>query len=161
LSPHVAIDPARYRQVLGHFPTGVTVVTADHADGPVGLAIGSFFSVSLDPALVGFLPSKSSSSWPKIRDTGAFCVNVLADDQEEVCRAFAGKEPDKFKGLGWKPSALGAPVLSDVLAWIECEIDAVHDAGDHEIVIGAVRELHVERETGPLVFFRGGYASLG
>jgi flavin reductase (DIM6/NTAB) family NADH-FMN oxidoreductase RutF len=154
------IDSARFRQVLGHFATGVTVVTADHPDGPVGLAIGSFFSVSLDPPLVGFCAARSSTSWPRIREAGTFCVNVLAEDQEHVCRAFASKQPDKFRGLGWRPSALGAPVLADVLAWIECEIELMHDAGDHEIVIGAVRELEVEREIGPLVFFRGGYANL-
>ncbi len=146
--------------MLGHFTTGVTVVTADHPDGPAGLAIGSFFSVSLDPPLVGFCPAKTSSSWPRIRDTGTFCVNVLAEDQEELCRTFAGKEPDKFKGVGWRPSARGAPRLTDVLAWIECDIEAIHDAGDHEIVVAAVRELAVEREVGPLVFFRGGYANL-
>ena len=160
MSPHTAIDTARYRQVLGHFTTGVTVVTSDHADGPVGLAIGSFFSVSLEPPLVGFCPSKTSNSWPRIHEAGAFCVNILAEDQEDVCRVFAGKETDKFKNVGWKPSTLGAPVLSDVLAWIECEIESVHDAGDHEIVVGIVRELKVERETNPLVFFRGGYANL-
>lgn len=155
-----AIDSARFRQVLGHFATGVTVVTADHPDGPVGLAVGSFFSVSLDPPLIGFCPAKSSTSWPRIREAGAFCVNVLGEDQEQVCRAFAGRAPDKFRGLGWKPTALGAPLLADVLAWIECEIAAIHDAGDHEIVVGIVRELEVQREVGPLVFFRGGYANL-
>lgn len=154
------IDSARFRQVLGHFATGVTVITADHPDGPVGLAVGSFFSVSLEPPLVGFCPSKTSSSWPKIREAGLFCVNVLGEDQEDVCRRFASKEPDKFRGLGWTPSALGAPVLSDVLAWVECEIEAIHEAGDHDIVVGRVRELAVEREIGPLVFFRGGYANL-
>jgi len=158
--PNQPIDSARFRQVLGHFATGVTVITADHADGPVGLAVGSFFSVSLDPPLIGFCPSKTSVSWPKIRESGLFCVNVLSEDQEDTCRRFAGKDPDKFRGIGWKPSALGAPVLTDVLAWIECEIESIHDAGDHEIVVGAVRELEVEREIGPLVFFRGGYANL-
>ncbi len=95
------IDEARYRQVLGHFPTGVTVV-ASHREGeaPVGLAVGSFFSVSLEPALVGFCPGKSSSSWPRIEAAGSFCVNVLADDQEDVARVFAGKGEDKFAERG-------------------------------------------------------------
>ena len=153
-------DSALYRQVLGHFPTGVTVITAiGPDDNPVGLAVGSFTSVSLDPPLVAFCPDKKSSSWPKIRDAGVFCVNILADDQEQICRVFASKGDDKFKGIGWKSGATGSPVLSDVLAWIDCEIDAVHDAGDHEIVVGRVRELEVARENGPgpLVFYRGGY----
>jgi flavin reductase (DIM6/NTAB) family NADH-FMN oxidoreductase RutF len=154
------IDESRFRQVLGHFPTGVTVVAAK-ADGepPVGLAVGSFFSVSLDPPLVGFCPGKSSSSWPKIEATGHFCVNILAEDQEDVARTFAGKGEDKFESVGWKPAGTGSPVIRDVLAWIDCAIEDVHDAGDHYIVTGRVHELKVEREGHPLVFFRGGYGS--
>jgi 3-hydroxy-9,10-secoandrosta-1,3,5(10)-triene-9,17-dione monooxygenase reductase component len=151
-----AIDEARFRQVLGHFPTGVTVITAK---GPVGLAVGSFSSISLHPPLVGFFAGKSSSSWPKIRETGHFGVNILAADQEDVCRVFASKAPDKFAGLGWKPMASGAPRLHDVLAWIDCEIDEVYDVGDHDLCVGKVIELAVdiEHEHGPLVFYRGGY----
>src|SRR4051794_31140118 len=93
-----AFDSARFRQVLGHFPTGVCVVSAVHEDQPVGMAIGSFFSVSLEPALVGFCAGRTSSTWPKLRAAGRFCVNILADDQEDLCRAFASKEPDKFAG---------------------------------------------------------------
>ena len=151
------IDAAHFRTVLGHFPTGVTVITAMGDDGPAGLAVGSFFSVSLDPPLVGFCPNKASSSWPAIRDRGVFCVNVLAEDQEDLCRAFAAKGGDKFAGVGYHQTATGSPRLHDVLAWIDCEIDAVHDAGDHEVCIGRVKELEVERREGPLVFFRGGY----
>jgi flavin reductase (DIM6/NTAB) family NADH-FMN oxidoreductase RutF len=154
------VDEARFRQVLGHFPTGVTVVASKPEDDPpVGLAIGSFFSVSLDPPLVGFCPGKSSSSWPLIESTGSFCVNVLADDQEDVARIFAGKGDDKFQTVGWKPAGTGSPVIRDVLAWIDCTLDEVHEAGDHYIVTGLVHELKVEREGHPLVFFRGGYGS--
>jgi len=153
-----AIDGARFRQVLGHFATGVTVITAEAADGPVGLAVGSFTSVSLDPPLVAFCPAKSSSSWPRIRESGAFCVNVLSEDQEVLCRTFASKAPDKFRGIGWEPTGSGSPRLADALAWIDCTIEVVHDAGDHEICVGRVKELDVEDEAaGPLVFYRGGY----
>jgi 3-hydroxy-9,10-secoandrosta-1,3,5(10)-triene-9,17-dione monooxygenase reductase component len=152
------IDAAHFRQVLGHFPTGVTVITAAGAEGaPAGFAVGSFFSVSLEPALVGFCAGKSSSTWPGIRDAGAFCVNILAEDQEAACRQFSSKIDDKFTGLGWQPASSGSPRLADVLAWIDCDIEAVHDAGDHEICVGRVRELGVEREDGPLLFYRGGY----
>jgi flavin reductase (DIM6/NTAB) family NADH-FMN oxidoreductase RutF len=150
-------DEARFRQVLGHFTTGVTVVTAAAADGPVGLAVGSFASVSLDPPLVGFFPDKSSSSWPKIEPTGHFCVNVLAEAQEDVCRRFAGKGDDKFRGLGWRPASSGAPVLDGILAWIDCDIAGVTDAGDHYFVLGRVRDLAVAHDGAPLLFFRGGY----
>lgn len=151
------IDAAQFRQTLGHFPTGVTVITAAGADGPVGFAVGSFFSISLDPPLVGFCAGKSSSSWPLIRAAGSFCVNILAEDQEAVCRVFASKAPDKFEGLGWTAAGTGSPRLADVLAWIDCDVEAVHDAGDHDICVGRVRELSVDRENGPLVFYRGGY----
>jgi 3-hydroxy-9,10-secoandrosta-1,3,5(10)-triene-9,17-dione monooxygenase reductase component len=152
------IDTSKYRQVLGHFPTGVTVV-AGMADGePVGLAIGSFFSVSLDPALVGFCVGTSSSSWSKLAESGSFCVNVLSDDQEDVCRKFAG--PERFTGVGWKAAGSGSPLLDGVLAWIDCDLETTHDAGDHLIVVGRVRELDLGHEGEPLVFFRGGYANL-
>jgi 3-hydroxy-9,10-secoandrosta-1,3,5(10)-triene-9,17-dione monooxygenase reductase component len=153
-----AVEGARFRQVLGHFPTGVTVITAAGVDGPAGMCVGSFASVSLDPPLVAFFAGKSSTSYPAIAAAGHYCVNILGDDQEEVARVFAGKGDDKYSGIGWRPSvATGAPVLNDVLAWIDCRIDAVHEAGDHWIVVGRVLDLEIGREGGPLVFFRGGF----
>jgi flavin reductase (DIM6/NTAB) family NADH-FMN oxidoreductase RutF/DNA-binding IclR family transcriptional regulator len=152
------IDPLRYRQVLGHFPTGVAVITGLDADGhAVGMAIGSFSSVSLDPPLVAFMPDRRSTSWPRFRDSGHFCVNILGSDQESVCRTFAVSGGDKFAELSWRSAGSGAPILDGVLAWIDCDVDAVHDAGDHEIVIGAVRELEIGTGGLPLVFFQGGY----
>jgi flavin reductase (DIM6/NTAB) family NADH-FMN oxidoreductase RutF len=150
-------DTAKFRQVLGHFPTGVTVITAMGDDGPAGLAVGSFASLSLEPAQVLFCPAKSSSSWPKIRDVGQFCVNILADDQEDVSRVFASKGTDKFAEIGWRRSGNGSPLIEGVLAFVDCEIAAVLDGGDHEIVVGTVQDLDVKHEGGPLVFFRGGY----
>lgn len=156
-----AIDPATYRQVLGHFPTGVTVITSADDERRVGLAVGSFFSVSLDPPLVGFCVGHQSSSWPKIAAAGRFCVNVLAADQEEVSRGFATKATDKFAGLAYDAAPWsGAPRLGGALAWIDCELDAVHRAGDHDVVIGRVHDLAVPDEGTPLIFFRGGYAQL-
>jgi 3-hydroxy-9,10-secoandrosta-1,3,5(10)-triene-9,17-dione monooxygenase reductase component len=150
-------DSAHFRRVLGHFPTGVVVITAVSDRQPVGIAIGSFSSVSLEPPLVGFFAAKYSTTWPKIRDAGVFCVNVLAEDQEELCRNFAVSGGDKFRGVGWRPGATGSPIIHDVLAWIDCGIEQVHEAGDHDIVVGRVREMDVQREGTPLVFFRGGY----
>jgi 3-hydroxy-9,10-secoandrosta-1,3,5(10)-triene-9,17-dione monooxygenase reductase component len=152
------VDEARFRQVLGHFPTGVTVVTTMVDGRPVGLAVGSFCSLSLDPPLVLFCPAANSSTFPAIRESGVFCVNVLGEDQEEICRAFAGKGPDKFQGIGWKPAATGSPVITDVLAWIDCRVDTIHDAGDHFIVVGRVLDVGVDdHRGGPLIFYRGGY----
>jgi 3-hydroxy-9,10-secoandrosta-1,3,5(10)-triene-9,17-dione monooxygenase reductase component len=157
-----AIDSARFRQVLGHFPTGVTVITAAAPDGPAGLAVGSFFSVSLDPPLVAFCAAKSSTSYPKVAEAGHFVVNVLSEDQEDISRVFATKGTDKFASIGWRHApGTGAPVINDVLAWIGCDIQDVHEAGDHWIVVGLVHEMEIGHEGGPLVFFRGGYGRLG
>jgi len=153
-------DSARFRQVLGHFPTGVTVITAVLDREPIGLAVGSFASLSLEPPLVLFCAAQASSSWPKIREAGRFCVNVLAEDQEDICRTFASKGIDKFSGIGWKHSLAGSPILDGVLAWIDCDLADVIAQGDHDIVVGAVRDLHVAHEGGPLLFFRGGYGRL-
>jgi flavin reductase (DIM6/NTAB) family NADH-FMN oxidoreductase RutF len=143
--------------VLGRFATGVTVVTGLAGAEPVGLAVNSFTSVSLEPPLVAFCVAKRSRTWPSLRTAGTFCVNILAEDQEALSRAFAARPPDRFLGVGWQPGRAGAPVLAGVLAWIECTIDAEHAAGDHVIVVGRVQDLDVGHEGRPLVFYRGGY----
>jgi flavin reductase (DIM6/NTAB) family NADH-FMN oxidoreductase RutF len=151
------IDAAKYRQVLGHFPTGVAVVTAMTADGPAGMAIGSFSSLSLDPAQVLFCPAKTSGSWAKLKSVDTFCVNILAEDQEDVCRIFASRSEDKFAEIGWKRSANGSPLLNGVLGYIDCTTFAILEGGDHDIVVGTVTDLEVMHEGAPLIFFRGGY----
>lgn len=154
------VTPERFRAVIGHVPTAVVVVTAAGPEAPVGLAIGSFVSVSLDPLLVGFLPAKTSSSWPAIRDAGRFCVNVLADDQTAVSRSFATRGGDKFAGIDWVPgAATGAPQLAGCVAWIECELDHEVDAGDHVLALARVLDLDVARDAHALVFHRGDYTS--
>jgi len=160
VSDRPPFDSAFFRQVLGQFPTGVTVVTAAGADGPAWLAIGSFGSVSLDPPLVMFMPGKSSTSWPAIEAAGHFGVNILAEDQEQMSSLFASKAGDKFAGLEWTAKATGAPIFEASLAWIDCEIDRVSEGGDHWIVLGRVLDLGVQREdVGPLVFLAGKYGS--
>ncbi|MEA2346480.1 MAG: 3-hydroxy-9,10-secoandrosta,3,5(10)-triene-9,17-dione monooxygenase reductase component [Thermoleophilaceae bacterium] len=152
------MDPVWFRKVLGQYPTGVCVVTGIGVDGePTGLVVGSFSSVSLDPPTVGFFPDRASSSWPKIRPSNAFCVNVLAQDQEDLCRQFAAVGGDKFAGVSWRPAASGSPVIDHVVAWIDCELAGVHDVGDHDLVLGLVLELDIERPSNPLLFFQGGY----
>jgi flavin reductase (DIM6/NTAB) family NADH-FMN oxidoreductase RutF len=150
-------DSAKYRQVLGHFPTGVTVITSHNDEGPVGLAVGSFASLSLEPATVLFCAGKQSSSWPKIEAAGKFTVNILSEDQEDVSRVFASKAPDKFAELAWHRSGNGCPRIGGVMGYIDCNLETVVDSGDHYIVIGAVTDLDVLHEGGPLIFFRGGY----
>jgi flavin reductase (DIM6/NTAB) family NADH-FMN oxidoreductase RutF len=156
-----AIDGATFRRVLGHYPTGVCVVTAIEADGTaVGMAIGSFTSVSLDPPLVAFFPDRRSTSWPRIRAAGRFCANVLASDQQAVCRRFATSGGDRFADISHRVSANGSPILDGVVAWIDCDLHAVHEAGDHFIVLGRVKGLEVENARAPLLFFQGAYGEV-
>ncbi len=158
----IAIDSAEFRKVLGHFPTGVTVVAAVADGKPAGLAVGSFFSVSLDPPLVGFCVGRSSSSWALIRDAGHFVVNVLGDSQDALSGRFSSKVEDKFEGLDWSPAvATGGPRLAGCLAHIDCTLESIYDGGDHDIVVGRVQALGVDpSEDGPLLFFRGAYGKL-
>jgi len=160
-----SIDGREFRRVLGHYPTGVTVVTAACPGGPEGMTIGSFTSVSLDPPLVSFCPGHDSDSWARMRDVGSFCVNVLGDHQADVSSTFAGKVDDRFGGISTRVEATGAPVIEGCLAWIDCRVEAVHTAGDHDIVVGRVVALGTAdgaadpaaTTDGPLVFFKGGY----
>ena len=151
------VPDMNFRRVLGHFATGVAVITGRAGELPVGLTIGSFFSLSLEPSLVGFCAARTSSSWPVIKRFGRFCANILAHDQQELCRRFSISGGDKFRGVRWRAGASGAPHLDGVLAWLDCTIDAVHDGGDHEICIGRVSALGTERDCAPLIFFRGSY----
>lgn len=162
-SSEPVIDSGDFRQVLGHFPTGVTVVTADGAERPVGVAIGSFASISLDPPLVGFFLGTESGSWPPIEDSGHFCVNVLAQDQAELCGVMASKSDTKFEGVDTTPApGSGAPVLPGIVAMIDCRIQEVVKTGDHNLIIGRVLALEVkDGDTSPMVFFKGQYGSYG
>ena len=146
---------AAFRQVLGHFCTGVTVITTT---GPYGFACQAFAALSLTPPLVLFCPSRSSVTWPAIERAGHFCVNVLADGQQELARRFGTKGDDKCAGVGWSSSPAG-PVLDGALTWVECAVQAVHEAGDHYLVTGLVTGLGACRAGRPLLFYRGRYAA--
>jgi flavin reductase (DIM6/NTAB) family NADH-FMN oxidoreductase RutF len=153
-----AIDPALFRETLGHYPTGVAVVTAVPEDGqPIGMVVGTFSSVSLDPPLIAFLPATSSRRFARIRTARAFCVNVLASDQEPLCRRLATGGAGSLEGVRWRPGVLGSPILEEAQSWIECTFEDIREAGDHFIVLGLVHELAVARSTLPLLFFQGGY----
>ncbi|MGC0418302.1 flavin reductase family protein [Embleya sp. AB8] len=159
-SSSAGLDQARMRQVMGHFATGVTVVTASHDGVPVGMACQSFTSLSLDPAYISIAPALTSTTYPRVRTAGRFVVNVLAEDQQDLCRAMGRSGGDKFAGVDWTPADNGAPRLAGALAWIECDIAHELPGGDHVIVIGAVTALDLPRDTAPLLFHRGRYARL-
>lgn len=148
-----------FREVLGHYPTGVAVVSAVMASGePVGMVVGSFSSVSLDPPLIAFAADKSSTSYAGLRGIRHFVVNVLSAEQEDLCRKLSAKNAaGKWDSVAWSPVGSGAPRLQGAVAWISCELHSAVDAGDHELVIGAVTDLSVTNPTLPLLFFQGGY----
>ncbi|WP_307824959.1 flavin reductase family protein [Streptomyces sp. M2CJ-2] len=153
-----AVDSAAFRQALGHHPTGVALISSTDADGkPLGMIVGTFNSVSLDPPLVGFLPARDSASFAAIRESGRFTVNILAHDQEDVCRALSRPAGKRFEGLAWSPSGNGSPVLPDVVCSIDCSLEACTPAGDHYFVTGLVESLEVHRPVAPLLFFQGGF----
>lgn len=150
------IDPLLFRRVLGEFPTGVVVVCADGPQGPSGMACNSFASVSIDPPLVSFCAARSSETWPVLREAGRFCINVLAAHHEDTCRTFARKGIDRFAGVPVL-ARRGGPALQDAVAWIDCELQDEHDAGDHTIVVARVLELEAREGSDALVFWRGAY----
>ena len=151
---------ADFRATLGQFCSGVVVATGMLEGIPAGFAAQSFSSLSLDPPLVALFPGKQSSSWPKLRDSGSFCINVLGAHHQAVCERFAQSGADKFAGLDWRTGVTGSPILTSVLAYIDCDLEAEHDAGDHTIAVGRVRDLAVvEADAKPLLFFRGGYGT--
>ncbi|MEV0247852.1 flavin reductase family protein [Nocardia sp. NPDC050712] len=149
-----------FKAVLGRFCTGVTAVTALDGDRPLGFACQSFSALSLDPLAVAIFPARTSTTWPRIREVGRFCVNILADDQQQVCRQLSRSGTDKFADLTWTPSPNGAPLLSGALAWIDCTLAQEVDGGDHTIVVGHVTALGELREAPPLLFYRSAFERL-
>lgn len=151
-----------FRDVLGRFASGITVVTAMSGEEPVGMTLQSFCSVSLEPPLVLFSPARTSRAWPLVQRAGKLAVNVLAADQEQVSNQMATRGIDKFEGLDWRPAAVtGSPVLPGVLAHLDCTIHAVHEAGDHYVVLARVEHLESGQSASgteaPLLYYRGGY----
>ena len=152
----MAFDGRVFRNTLSQFCTGVVVATGCLNGEPAGFAAQSFTSLSLDPPLVAVCPAKTSTSWPKLRSSGSFCINVLSATQKIVCDQFA--KPGKFADVIWHVGVTGSPILDGIIAYIDCDLEGEHDAGDHIIAVGRVRELQILDATAePLLFFRGTY----
>jgi 3-hydroxy-9,10-secoandrosta-1,3,5(10)-triene-9,17-dione monooxygenase reductase component len=151
----------RFRATLGHFASGVVVITGMASGSPMGFTCQSFFSLSLSPPLIAIAPGKSSTSWPSIATSQAFCANVLSADQQDLCRTFAWSGSDKFSDVSWTPAVTGSPRLEGAMAWIDCRIKESHDAGDHHLVVGSVVALGNADGKRPLLYFRGQFNSLG
>jgi 3-hydroxy-9,10-secoandrosta-1,3,5(10)-triene-9,17-dione monooxygenase reductase component len=153
-------DSDLFKTVLGHFSSGVVIVTSTSDDEPVGLTAQSFTALSLDPPMVLFCVAHTSTTWPRFRDTGRFCVHVLGDHQVELCQQFARSGVDKFAGVEWSPGPSGNPVIEGCLAYIDCTLQNIHDEGDHHIVVGNVEDLSVGKQGDPLIFYRGAFRRL-
>jgi len=160
--PNTTIEPLSFREALGHYASGITVITS-HLDGePIGFTCQSFYSVSTSPPLVSFSVMASSASYPKIRQAGRFVVNILSDEQAGISNQFARKGTDKWHAVEWQQSPLGNPIIAGSLHWLDCEIHAEHAAGDHLIVIGEVKALSLQATavTQPLLYFKGQYCNI-
>jgi 3-hydroxy-9,10-secoandrosta-1,3,5(10)-triene-9,17-dione monooxygenase reductase component len=156
----MAFDTAEFKEAMSRFATGVTIVAGLEDGQPVGFTCQSFVSLSIDPPFVAVAPARTSTSWPRIARAGSFCVNVLGHHQQEICEGFAVSGGDKFAGIDWHPApATGAPVIEGSLAWVDCEVELVHDAGDHELIIGKVLDLG-SGEGSPLLFYRKRFATV-
>jgi flavin reductase (DIM6/NTAB) family NADH-FMN oxidoreductase RutF len=157
----MSVSKDEFRRALGHFASGVTVVTSRCEDGlQRGITVSAFSSLSLDPPLILICIDKKASLHDHLKEGRHFAVNILAEDQELVSRRFASKDADRFEGLGYREGDMGAALINGVLAAIECHITHVYPGGDHTIVVGKVIATHVS-EGRPLAYFRGGYVLLG
>ena len=159
---HTTMDDRRFRDALGNFASGITIVASIDNDEPVGFTCQSFISVSVSPPLVSFCVMNSSTSWPRIRSIGRFSINILSAEQVEVSKAFGRKSPDRWSSASWHLSPSGNPVLEDTLLCLDCSLNDEHIAGDHWLVIANVHSILAESviESGPLLFYRGAYRNL-
>lgn len=157
-----AIDPRRFRDALGHYASGVTIIGGLVDDVPVGFTCQSFYSVSINPPLVSFCVMKSSTSWPKIRSVGKFSINVLSFKQSELSDKFSRSAHERWANVDWTINELNNPVIGGVLLCLDCSLFAEHEAGDHWITIARVNRLieTVEDSHSPLLYYKGRYHQL-
>jgi len=156
----MAVGQDEFRTALGHFASGVTVVTTAGDDGHLrGITVSAFSSLSLDPPLVLICVEKRASIYDHLKEGGFFAVNMLAEDQELISRRFATKDTDRFDGIGYITGATGCPILTGTLAFVECRIVNLYPGGDHTIFVGEVEAMGTT-EGKPLAYFRGGYSKL-
>lgn len=154
------VDQKEMREVCGQFITGVAVVTSSTEDGPVGITVNSFTSVSLSPPLVLFCIHHQSPVLPAILESGVFAVNILAEDQAELCHSFAKRATARFSDIKSVPGVTGAPILPEALAYLDCSVVSQHRGGDHYIIVGEAVGIGLLRPGNPLTFFRSAHPRL-
>jgi len=153
------IDESRFRQAMGHFASGVTVVTTAHAGQLYGMTVSSFASLSLKPPLVLICIENTLSTYAAITESGQFAINILEHRQEHLSRRFATHEDDKFTGVAWRSSRFGLPILEGALTIIECQLHNTFPGGDHTIFVGEVLDAEINHGS-PLLYYRRGYHEL-
>jgi 3-hydroxy-9,10-secoandrosta-1,3,5(10)-triene-9,17-dione monooxygenase reductase component len=156
------LDPRAFRDRLGLYASGITIIAGHDGNEPVGSTCQSFYSVSIQPPLISFSVTTNSSTYPRIRETRRFSVNVLTKSQQAISDQFARKGTDKWTGVGWGMTPRKNPAIADTLMWLDCEIFAEHEAGDHYIVIGQVMAMSPSdwHDDGHLLYFKGKYRIL-
>lgn len=153
-------DPQLFRDVLGHYPTGVVIVTGVHPDGEaLAMVVGTFTAVSMEPPLVAFLPMRTSRTFSRLAECDSMCINVLTGEQETVGRTIASRRSNKLEDVRWNPSPSGSPILAESLAWLDVSLDQTIEAGDHWIALCQIQDMAVNNPKAPLIFFQGGYGS--
>jgi flavin reductase (DIM6/NTAB) family NADH-FMN oxidoreductase RutF len=156
-----SLEPVRLRHVFGTFPTGVAALAALVGGQPHGIAVSSFTSVSLDPAMVLVCVARTSTTWPLLADVPRLGISVLAADQGQACRQLSARAGDRFRGLGWRATADGAVLLEGASGWFECSIEQEGPAGDHNVVVLRVHDLDGDSTVPPLVFHGSRMRHLG
>jgi len=156
------LDARAFRDVLGHYASGITIIAGHDDHEPLGFTCQSFYSVSVVPPLISFSVMTTSSTYPRMRETGKFSVNILSDSQQAISDQFARKGADKWAGIDWKMTAAQNPVIAGTLTWLDCRIVAEHEVGDHFIVIGQVNAMSPRdwHDGAPLLYFKGKYRHL-
>jgi len=151
------VNVASLHEVLGGFPSGVAVITGIYDGRPVGALAGAFALVAQEPPLATFVLDRSAKAMTERGRGASFCVNVVASDQEWLCRHLGGVKDDPMKGIGWRATPGGTPIIDGVVSWIECRQDQVIDTGDHLLVVAEVTDLEMNRDALPLLAFHSGY----
>ena len=156
------IDHDAFRSAMGRYASGITVVAGHDGVEPIGFTCQSFYSVSLTPPLVSFSVMRTSSTYPRIRETGRFSVNVLEHKQSDISNQFARRGTDKWAGVEWNLSENSTPIIGGAIMWLECDIESEYEAGDHFIVVGRVNDMQFSKSANgePLVYFDGRYHTL-
>lgn len=150
------IDSKEFRNILGNYPTGVCVITSFLPNGqPIGMTVGSFTSVSLDPPLIGFFSDHKSQTWQHIAKIKKFCVNILSEDQQNLGKQFSSRAEDKFDGVSFDLSDNGLPIFPNIVSWIDCELHDVVETGDHFLALGHVQNIALNDNQRPLIFYQG------